>query len=207
MTRIARPSLAFSAQLRTRLGLTREELGLLLGVTAAQVSHVENGRRGYSARAQERLYRLAALLPAAAAPAGAAAPPAPPAGPSPAEAAALRKRLRGCRRRLYHLRYDEAAPAARAAQLERRHLTLARLAEALAQPPAAAPPADAGRPPEREQEWLALLELGTRRLAHRQPTPTALAWRALKAQLLEAEIRGLEQLLGEAPAPPNPAGE
>jgi transcriptional regulator with XRE-family HTH domain len=204
MGRPARLSLSYSATIRHRLGLTREELGLLLGVGERQVGHVEAGRRGYSATAQERLRRLATLLPPSdAAPTEPeAAPPVPVAGPTPEEAAALRKRLRNCRHHLYQLRYQEAGPAARAEQLQRRRHTLTRLAEALAQPPA--DPADPAVRPEREQQWLELLALGTRRLEYRQPTPTALGWRALKVELLEAEIRGLEALLGENLAPPEP---
>jgi DNA-binding transcriptional regulator YiaG len=64
MSRRAYPSATLSATVRERLGLTRAELGLLLGVGVSQVGHVEAGRWSYSAAAQARLRRLASLVPA-----------------------------------------------------------------------------------------------------------------------------------------------
>lgn len=191
------PSATVSASLRARAGLTQEELGLLLGVSKGQVSHVEAGRRGYSARAQARPARLSELLPARLfRPGGALAAPAVPlpapagegpgAGPTPEEQAALRRRLRACRHTLAGLAYAAGHGSPLAAALARRTRALAALRAALAAETAPAP----GTAPARDLAWVELVELATARLARRQPSPTAQAWAALRRQLLETEAAG-----------------
>ena len=194
MPRRAYPSATLSATVRARLGLTRAELGLLLGVGVAQVGHVETGYRNYSAAAQARLRRLASLVPAA--PAPPETPATPPAGPTPAEAAALHRRQREFRHQVARLRARQAAAPPQAAALAQRRQALATLGAALAAP--APTPPDPVADGAREAAWLELLHLGTRRRQQRQPSPTALGWQALRLQLLEAELAGLAQLLAGA---------
>ena len=190
-------SATLSGAVRARAGITQQELGELLGVTKGQVAHVEAGRRGYSARAQARLTRLGELLPAHRfRPGGTPAPePAPaadaPTGPTLAEQTALRRRLRACRRTLSALAYAAEGRPVLTATLARRTQALTALRAALAAETAPAPGSD----PARDHAWLELVELATARVARRQPTPTALAWTALRRRLLEAEAAGLEALL------------
>ncbi|WP_046246539.1 hypothetical protein [Hymenobacter terrenus] len=192
MPRRALPSTTLSAVVRARLGISRQELGDLLGVRAGQVGHVEAGRRSYSAQPQARLHRLAALLPApsaAPAPVATSLPP----GPTLAEATALRARLRTCRHEAQQLRDQQAAWPAQDAALRQRQQALTALNTALAAP--LPTPADPAANPTRERAWLELLELATTRLARRQPSPTARALVALRLRLLAEEIATLEALL------------
>lgn len=188
MARRALPSLTPSAVLRARLGLSQRELGDFLGVGATQVGNVEAGRRSYSARVQARLHRLAELASAAASGAG----PHPVAEEdwpedAPNENKAVRARLRACRHGARQLRYQQAIWLEQEAALKRRLQTLALVAAALAVP---------GPDDAREQAWLTLLKLATKRLAQRLPDPTARALLALRLRLLDAEATELERLLG-----------
>jgi transcriptional regulator with XRE-family HTH domain len=189
----ALPSSTVAACVRARAGITQQELGDLLGVGRAQVAHVEAGRRGFSARAQSRLSRLAELLPAGAVafpPADAHAPvgPAVLQGPTLAEQTALHRRLRACRHQLAGLRYAEEGRPALASALARRTLALAKLRAALA--------LDATTTStSREVAWLELVELATARVARQQPTATAQQWLALRLRLLQDEEAGLLALL------------
>lgn len=175
MARRPLPSVAFSAALRARLGITQQELGDFLGVRAAQMGHVEAGRRGYSARAQVRLYRLAGLVPAA--PTLKPVADEPPAGLTAGEARALRARLRACRHDARQLRYQQAALPGKAAALVLRRHTAATLQAA--QPALAADEMNALR----VQEWVALLALATKRLARLAPSATARALLELRQRL------------------------
>lgn len=187
------PSSTLSASIRARAGITQMELGDLLGVSRGQVAHVEAGRRGYSRRAQERLRRLAELLPVGSvAEAGGEEPV--PAGPTAEERLALRRRLRTCRRQLTTLVYAAEGRPVVAEALSQRRQALATLRAALAAEAAPAPARAA-----REAAWLELVELATHRVARRQPTPTRLAWEALRLRLLREEEAGLLALLA-APA-------
>lgn len=196
-----------SARLRLRLGLTQPELGDLLGVSGSQVAHVEARRRGYSALVEARLRRLQALLARLPDPAGPVVDAAGPVvdaaatrpGPTTDERAALRRRLRHCRHALAGLTYREQGRPRLAALLARRTQALAGLRAVLAAPPSAAPAADPDPDSDLnpDLDWVVLFEKRTARETHRQPTPTALAWAALRRQLLEAEAQGLEALLGE----------
>lgn len=206
MARRPLPSATLSAALRTRLGLSQQELGDFLGVGAAQVGHVEAGRRGYSAKAQARLHRLAELLPDAPAADGTAieasgAPAPPTASEARALRARLRARLRACRHEARQLRYQQALWPNQEAALRQRQQTAARLEAALVAPATPAPDA------AREQEWLALLRLATARAAQRRPSPTARARLALRLHLLDTEAAGLEQLLGAIVPPGTPVQE
>jgi transcriptional regulator with XRE-family HTH domain len=179
---------------RARLGISREELGDLLEVNVSQVGHVEAGRRRYSPTAQARLRRLAELVPAV----PEAATPAPPApGPTPAEATALRARLRACQHEAQPLREQQATWAAQDAALHQRRQGVAALGTALATP--LPTPADPDVDPTRERAWLELLELATRRRARRQPSATARALLALRLRLLDEEAAALARLLAAAP--------
>ena len=171
-----------------RAGLTQQELGDLLGVGRAQVAHAEAGRRGYSARAQARLNRLAELLPRSLPPVPESPAAAPAPGPTLAEQADLHRRLRNARRTLNGLAYAEENRPPMAAALARRTQALAVLRAALA---AEANAADTTR----EAAWLELVELGTARVARRQPSPTARGLVALRREVLTLEIAGLEKLL------------
>ncbi len=193
MSHRALPSTTFSAALRARLGISQQELGDFLGVGEAQVGHVEAGRRGYTARAQMRLHQLAELVPAEPTP----EPPAaaePPAGLTAAEAQAARARLRTCRYEARQLRYQQATWPGRTTTLGLRRHTAATLQAALR--PLAADDPEA----HRAREWLALLELATKRTARLVPTPGAQALLALRLHLLDAEAAALEQLLGGPPS-------
>jgi len=192
-----------SAIVRQRAGITQQELGDLLGIGRAQVAHVEAGRRGYSGKAQARLLRLSELLPARALAAAPAPTPPPAAGPTLGEQADLRRRLRHCRRTLAGLAYAEPSRQAMAEVLARRTQALAVLRHSLAHE-ATLP--DPGAETAREAAWLELLELATSLAARRQPTPTALGLRALRRQLLELEIAGLEALLHPPTGAEIPAG-
>ena len=160
-----------------------------------QVGHVEAGRRGYTARAQARLHQLAELVPAEPTPEpeppGAAEPPA---GLTTAEAQAVRARLRACRHEARQLRYQQATWPGRTATRHRRHRTAAALQAALRPLPADDPEA------RRAREWLALLELATKRAARLVPTPGVRALLALRLRLLDEEAQALEQLLGLPPS-------
>lgn len=193
LARRSYPSSTLSANVRARAGLTQEELGDLLGVGRAQVAHVEAGRRGYSAKAQARLHRLTELLPARLPEDPATAETGAPPGPTLGEQAALRRRLRECRHRIASLVYAEQGrpPLTAALALRRQALTALRAALAAEADTTPTPAAE----PTREAAWLELVELATARVARRQPTPTALAWTALRLRLLREEEAGLLLLL------------
>ena|GEM_PF-3919907 len=194
MSRRAFPSNTISATVRERLGLSRQELGDWLGVGQRQVGHVEAGRREYSAKAQARLRRLSELVPRL--PEETPEPVAPAAAlPSPAEATALRARLRTCRHEARQLRYQQDAWPERDVVIGRRQRGLAALEAAIADE-SANPAADLSR----ERAWLEILALGTRQLARRLPTPTAREWVALRLRLLDEEAAGLEKLLAGSSA-------
>ena len=125
--------------------------GRLSGSGAAQVGHVEAGRRGYSARTQARLCQLAEWVPAALESESEPVANEPPAGLTASEARTMRARLRACRHEARQLRYQQAAWPGKAATIGLRRRTAATIQAA--RPALAADELDAFR----VQEWVELL--------------------------------------------------
>lgn len=191
MARRSKPSTTLLAAVRHHFGLPQRELAAFLGISTAQVSHLEAGRRSLTTPVLLRLNPLAALLPAAP-----AAPPAEAAGLAPPAAAPLLARLDQCQHEAREVRRAMRGPAKQAAQARRWQQVLPGL---LAATPA---PAAAGAPPEaaRAHRWL---------LARQADATAALDGEAaaryhllrLRAEALEAEAAGLAALLPPVPEP------
>ena len=202
MPRRALPSNSAEAALRAHFGLTQAELGRFLGVTAAQVGHVEAGRNAWSATAAGKLRLLEWLLP----PADGGVGPEPPGWeaadlpelPGSLDSRALRRRLRDVRFQAVKIRYDLEQRHKRARAEARRRWGVAVLRNLLA--PAAGqvpPPAVVSSPAfnaEAVGRWLAMLEADAA-AAPTALTPTQQALLALRLRLLEEEAAALEALL------------
>ncbi|MFD2784517.1 helix-turn-helix domain-containing protein [Hymenobacter rubripertinctus] len=193
------PSGTLEAAVRAHFGLSQEELGRYLGLTRAQVAHLEAGRRRATPQADARLRLLARLLPppegtGPVAPAFAARPPAeapalllPDFGPLPA--APLRRRQRQVLAQAARLRWTLHRGSKGLALQQRRAWGLAELRAAL--PP---PTADAAEQAHCAR-WLATLAADVAALA---PTPAAAAARALavlRLLALDGESAALARLL------------
>ena len=104
MPRKSIPSTTLVQAVRRYFGLEQQALAAYLGVTRAQVAHIESGRRALSSALLLRLNPLARHLP----PAAEAAPDAlPPSAPAP-EAQALEWRRYQCTHRARRLRRELA---------------------------------------------------------------------------------------------------
>ncbi|WP_400191665.1 helix-turn-helix domain-containing protein [Hymenobacter sp. B81] len=196
------PSTTPEAGVREHFGLSQDELGRYLGVSRALVAHFEAGRRRPSRLADQRLARLAALLPPPTGH-GPVAPhwpalatptlPAPP--PLPAfdgewAARPLQRRLLQVQAQAARLRW-ELHQASKGAKLQQRR------AWALAQLRAALPPADLADAAELAHlhRWLTVLAADIEAAA---PTPASRAAQALlvlRIQALEYEAAALGPLL------------
>jgi transcriptional regulator with XRE-family HTH domain len=202
MPRRALPSNAAEVALRAHFGLTQAELGRFLGVTAAQVGHVEAGRNAWSATAAGKLRMLEWLLP----PADGGVGPEPPewaaAGlpelPGSLDAGALRQRLGEVRFQAIKVRYELGQRHKRARAKARRRWGVAVLRTLLA--PAAGqvpPPAVVNSPAfdaEAVSRWLTMLEADVA-AAPTSLTPTQQALLTLRLRLLAEEAAALEALL------------
>ncbi|MBD2716985.1 helix-turn-helix transcriptional regulator [Microvirga sp. STR05] len=198
MPRQSIPSTTLLAQVRKYFGLEQRELAGLLGVTAAQVGHIEAGRRTLTSKVLLRLNPLAALLPPEApAPlsetelAATVAPPA--AGP-------LEARLDYCRHHAGRLRRQLRTYTTRANYAHRWQQALPTLLAAI-------PEADfTNLPPASDLEALHAWNAArtTRARLHQlatELTPAETAeWHLLRlrAEALETEAAALAELLAVA---------
>ncbi|GAB3837684.1 helix-turn-helix domain-containing protein [Hymenobacter jeollabukensis] len=128
------PSASDSAvtAVRDHFGISQQHMAVWLGVTQANASQLESGRRGLSPAAAEALAPLIRQLPPPDAPLPAAAPP-PPLALAPPEAGPLAARLDYCQHHARRLRRQLRPLEAQAA-------VAARWAEALPAIRAALPP-------------------------------------------------------------------
>ena len=198
MSRTALPSNTLAAAVRGFFALSQGELGRYLGVTAAQVGHVEQGRHVFSPAAESRLLTLAQLLPL---PQGAGAPlerqPAP--EPDPAAGGAttgpLQARLRRCEYLVARTRFGLETQRQRVEAYAHRQAALVRLRAALLPEAATAPP-DPALDPAHAARWLARLEADTA-AAPAPPTVAELRLLTVRLAALEFEIVQLRQALAK----------
>lgn len=208
------------ARARGWLGLTQAEFAEWLGVSTAQVSHVEAGRRELSDSANHWLYLLLKCLPP---PIGTGLPdealelaPLPPpalglavAPPPPAELLALqlnplRKRLRDCRHEARELRYELEHQQKRVRQWARWRRTLPMLLTSLppepVTTPATAKEAAIARHAAYLREWLTARAqtVAAAEAPGARDDPAQVALLTLRLALLEAEAHHLSEWLPAA---------
>lgn len=118
MPRKSIPSTTLVQAVRRYFGLEQQELAAYLGVTRAQVAHIESGRRALSSALLLRLNPLAVHLPPAAEAAPAPAEALPPSAPPPAPAE-LDWRRTQCLHRAGRLRRELAGLLQSATHAER----------------------------------------------------------------------------------------
>jgi len=169
MPRLLRATLSLAAAVRQHFGLTQAELAAFVGVSQANLAHVEAGRKNLGPGPDQRLQVLARQLPppdgqgppapAFGDEAGLAPPAAGPDVPLPDYLAALRQRLDRCqwlRTQLLHELRARRQPGQ--ARHQRRQWAVQVLGPALAHP--------LPRP-----DWLALAEAGAGGPAGPRPAP------------------------------------
>ena len=196
MARPALPSASVVAAVRAHFSLDQSELAAWLGISQAQASHLETGRRALSTTVATALAPLVACLPApaTAAPAlrlASATPTAPALALAPPEAAPLAARLDYCQRHARRLR-RELRP------LEEQATVAARWAAAMPTLLAALPPIPAHEPASTAPEWRGWFQhrwLAGRHLALPSPLSARYHLLRLQAEALEAEAQGLAELL------------
>ncbi|MBO2012698.1 helix-turn-helix domain-containing protein [Hymenobacter negativus] len=192
--------------LRAHFGLTQAELGRFLGVTAAQVGHVEAGRNAWSVVALRRLRLLEWLMP----PADGGLGPEPPAWatavpvalpelPGGLDAMVLQQRLREVHFQAIKARYELGKRHKLVRAHARRQWGVAVLRALLAPAVGKAPtPAPVVSSPVFDAEavgrWLATLQADAA-AAPVPLTPTQQALLTLRLRLLEEEAAALEALL------------
>ena len=118
MPRKSFPSATLMQAVRHYFGLEQQELARYLGVTRAQVAHIESGRRALSSALLLRLNPLALHLPPDAETAPAPVEELPPSAPPP-ETGELDWRRRQCLHRAARLRRELAALLQQVAYAER----------------------------------------------------------------------------------------
>jgi hypothetical protein len=204
------PSNSLEADVRAHFCLSQAELGRFIGVSAAQVGHVEAGRRSFSNVAHSHFRLLSWLLPPDLGGLGPAAPDDPaPQDFVPVDAndlVRLRQRLRRCHHLADNLRYELDILQARARAHHRREWGVRILHEALQPAPGAAPLVPflitltyPRRDVAREARWLALLAAATAAVS--VPTPLEQRLMALRIRLLDEEAAELTKILADNEPP------
>ena len=194
MARPAKPSSSLLAQVRAYYGLSQQELGAYLGVAASLVSHIEAGRRQPSLAVLEALAPLTQQMK----PAPAADPAAVP--PGAVEPGPLQARRALCRHQAANLRYELELLGPQAALAARWARALPALLAPLppASPTAPPPPGFTPAAKATYQQWFQRCWLDTRLTTLDPAALTRWHLLRLRAEALEAEAAGLDQLLGEA---------
>ena len=218
MARLLRATLSLAAAVRAHFGLTQAELAGFVGVSRANLAHVEAGRKRLGPGPDQRLLVLARQLP----PPDGHGPPAPSFGDdasgealAPAEHTALARRLARCRWLRTHLLFETSQRHQPGQARHRRRLWAVQvLGPALAHPlpvpdwlapggpTLPLPPYPLATPDAaRDSYWLSGVALRLAATTAPLPPGAAALTRARLAGL-DAEIQALEAALG----PPAPAG-